>query len=151
MYVNQHRATDGGLLKNWMVVVLFAIILAVGVLASMDTYVVRDSSSETVLWNSSEAFLFVSTVHRGYKFSKLAYILEIVKEYFNIVPSPNNESYATQALKTTSDTTYRYPSQAILLNNFRSVDHLIYASHEREVWKFGDDGFVKMGKEEPQQ
>ena len=130
-------------MRSYTVLALFAILLCIGALASMDTYVVRDAGSETVLWDSSEAYLFVSTIHRGYKFSKLGYLVAILRAYFNVHAYPNDESYTTLALKITPSATYRYPPQAILLQDFRPGDHVVYASPDRQVFKLGDLRFAE--------
>ena len=74
------------------VVILFvASIMAIIRVASMEIYWVRDASGATVFWKDDEAYLFLGSGHTGYRISYLEYPLEIAKEYFYVVPSPNDQ------------------------------------------------------------
>lgn len=137
-------------MKRYAVPAILAILLTTAILAVTDTNIVRDNASETVLWNSREAYLFVNIIHRGYRFSTIGYLIEFVKEYFYAGATVRNESYTTIAFKITEDGVRRYAPQPISFQDFRTREGIVYASHDRQTWKLGDTTFGQVSADEQQ-
>jgi len=55
-------------------------------------YTLRDDNGGTILWNSTEAYLFMSEVQRGYRQSWPAYGVAALFEWFN-APSPPSDQH----------------------------------------------------------
>jgi hypothetical protein len=90
------------MLKKTLVVATMFFIVMVGVLASVDVYYRSDGGGvECALWNADEAYLFANVIHRGYRFSYLGSLVEMVKEYFYVVPAPTDEASSTVVFRIT--------------------------------------------------
>lgn len=81
--------------------VLAVVALIVAALASVRIYLVRDDSGGLLLWNSSEAYLFVWVTHRGFSVSILQYPWIAVREYFYGSTEPDAERLSLDVVRVT--------------------------------------------------
>jgi hypothetical protein len=91
--------------KTVMLVLLAGV---VALLATIDIHVVRVDSGAYLLWNGSEADLFVHSYHRGFRISYLTYPWVVFKQYLNAPPQPDDEQLSAAVIHVTSSRIKRY-------------------------------------------
>lgn len=88
--------------KTKIAITSLAILLAaVGAASVLRIYLIREDSGGDVLWNASEAYLFIDVAHRGAHVSYLEYPWMIFREYVGGVAAPNNERRSVTAIHIT--------------------------------------------------
>src|SRR5258708_3737807 len=75
--------------------------------ASLRMYIIVAGGSGYALWNTNEAYLFMSVSHRGYRMSYLEYPWEVLKEYFSVVPSHDDDLRSLTVIRVTPPTVER--------------------------------------------
>ncbi|MGC2169845.1 MAG: hypothetical protein WA623_00505 [Candidatus Sulfotelmatobacter sp.] len=96
-------------------VAVIVLVLAVSALAWLPVYYVIDRTSGDLVWNSSDAYVFIGVFESGYTFSYLGYLGEMVREIFPFGASePEKKHYYTVVLRITPETVQRYT-----FNNFQ--------------------------------
>lgn len=100
------------------IIAIFVSLVAVLVLALLPGYYVRDGAAGYLIWNSTEAYLFVGVFQYGYTFSHLRYIGEIVREIFPFgASSPQNKHAYTVILHITPDTLQSYSFDSFVISH----------------------------------
>jgi hypothetical protein len=85
------------------------LVLAVSALAWLRVYYVIDRFNGDLVWNSSDAYVFIGVVESGYTFSYSGYLGEVVREIFPFgASSPEEKHYYAVVLRITPETVQRY-------------------------------------------
>lgn len=87
--------------KKTVFAVVVCILGAVAILTSCQMYYARADNAGTLLWNTNEAYLFMSVARRGYHCTYLRYPLMIFEEYFYAPPSPNDQHVSLTVIRIT--------------------------------------------------
>ncbi len=137
------------MLKKTLVVATMFFVLLVGVLASVDVYYRSDGGGvECALWNADEAYLFANVIHRGYRFSYLGSLVEMVKEYFYVVPAPTDEASSTVVFRITPSGVQRYAAGDMSFDLYTPFEGEIYADQDGALWKWAGSHFEVASSEE---
>ncbi len=75
--------------------------------ASLRMYIIVAGGGGYALWNTNEAYLFISVSQRGYHMSYLEYPWEVLKEYFYVVPSHDDDLRSFTVIRVTPSTVER--------------------------------------------
>jgi hypothetical protein len=102
-----------------------------------------------VLWNDKEVFLLVHGVRLGYSFSYLGTAGELAKEYFGIVPHPEERRPFTTVIHITSSGPTRYEENQDFYGE-TPVEGSLYAVRQNDpsLWKWAGTHFEKADAEE---
>jgi hypothetical protein len=101
---------------NRIIAIVVALALIVSALALPRVSHVLNQEYGELLWNSNEAYVFVSVTQYGYSFSYLGFLVEIVRDVFPFGASaPDKKHYYTVVLHITPDAIRRYS-----VDNFQS-------------------------------
>src|ERR1035438_6807085 len=83
MFARHRRATeDPRLTWDRMIAVVIVLGLAVSALVWPRVYYVEKGAVGDVIWNSTEAYVFIKVYQYGHTFSYLGYVGEVVREIF---------------------------------------------------------------------
>lgn len=82
-----------------MAIVLLAV--AIVAAATLKVYFIRNDSAGQLLWNSDEAYLFISAVPRGFHMRYLGYPWVMLSEALYAPPSPDDERISVTAIRVT--------------------------------------------------
>lgn len=127
---------------------ILALLLLVIVLSFLHVYYIGGSGDGDLLWNGNEAYLFVHGERRGYHVSYLGYLPELVKGYFGVIGSPDDESQFTLVIRMTPSKTERCEEKGEF-HYFTPINNNIYAGHNDEnLWKWTGSHFEKASIEE---
>src|SRR5271156_2284241 len=94
--------------KTKAMIVLAILIAGVAGAANYRIYLIREGSGGTVLWDASEADLFVGLYREGTRVSYLRYPWFLVKEYLGAVESPEDSARSTTVIRVTSSGVERH-------------------------------------------
>jgi hypothetical protein len=95
----------------WKRITAFVIALAliVSALALPRVSHLLNQESGNLIWNSNEAYVFISVAQYGYSSSYLGFLIEIVREIFPFGASaPDKKHYYTVVLHITPEAIQRY-------------------------------------------
>ncbi|MDR3675076.1 MAG: hypothetical protein P4N24_06270 [Acidobacteriota bacterium] len=139
----------------WKTTIVLVVVLAVAVsaLAWLRVYYVQDGAVGNVIWNSTEAYVFVNVYQYGYTFSYLGYLGEVVKGILPFGASPPEEQrFYLIVIRITPKAIERYP-----VDNFHIgsppfvVGQNIYVGNllgEAGLMKWSETHFVPMNLDE---
>src|ERR1700732_145552 len=92
-----------------MAVVVIVLAVALSALTLPKVCHVLNQENGTLLWNSNEAYVFMSVTQYGYKSSYLGFLGEIVREIFPFGASaPDNRHFYVAVLHITPEETRHY-------------------------------------------
>jgi len=129
-------------------VVGFGLAVAVIFLCFFHVYYIGGSGDGDLLWNAKEAYLFVHGERRGYHVSYLGYLPELVKGYFGVIGSPDDESQFTLVIRITPSKTQRCEEKGEF-HYFTPIENNIYAGRNDEnLWKWTGGHFEKASIED---
>ncbi|MGB9072840.1 MAG: hypothetical protein WCC22_09215 [Terriglobales bacterium] len=74
-----------------MLIAVALVVLALAASPVLQRYYVQNDNGGKLLWNEKEAYLFMNVNQRGFHFSYLGFAWVVFKEYFNVVPFPDDE------------------------------------------------------------
>jgi hypothetical protein len=114
-------------------------------------YIVREAADGTLLWNEEKAYLFVKVVSRGLHANFLEYLLELVRESFGGVASPDDHSARTIVLDLGSDRVRESCKEGIeffpqILNGDIVGGNI--RDGELQIWKWTGSEFVLATEQE---
>ena len=112
-------------------IVLFAAsVVSIAVIAHQRAYYVRDDGGATLLWHADEAYLFVSTVDRGFQTSYLDLPIVYIKEYFGAPSQPDDERSSLWVIRVTPSGIERriVPEQEKICGFLTPFDGQIFAN-----------------------
>jgi hypothetical protein len=139
-----------------VLIVVIAILAAMTATAvSRRVYFLDDGGGGDVLWNDNEAYLFINDIQRGYSWSYLWYPVELLKEYFYVVPLPDAQRVNLSVLKVTSTGTEHsmIDEGADTANSpsfYTPFGDQIYAWCLGAICKWTGTNFESVGKSEEQ-
>ncbi|MFZ0277185.1 MAG: hypothetical protein WA254_04130 [Candidatus Sulfotelmatobacter sp.] len=97
------------LARRKIIVAVIVLGLAVSALAWLRVYYVIDKSGGDLVWNSSDAYVFIGVVESGHTFSYLGFLGELVRELFPFGASePEKKHYYAVVLHITQEAVQRY-------------------------------------------
>jgi hypothetical protein len=97
------------LARRKIIVAVIVLGLAVSAVARPRVYYVIDKNRGDLVWNSSDAYVFIGVFESGYSFSYLGYLGESVREIFPFGASgPEKKHYYAVVLRITPETVQRY-------------------------------------------
>ncbi len=136
--------------KVTIAIVLLAAVLLI--LASVNVCYVHDQATGTLVWNSSEAYVFMDVVNRGYRLSYLKFVAEIPKDFLGYVRLPNDKHFSTVVVEVMPETGRRYIKQDLNLNSYSIFDGKIFSSDLQggyvSLWFWSGTGFQLATAEE---
>jgi len=116
------------LARRRIIVAVIVLGLAVSALAWLRVYYVIDRSNGDLVWNSSDAYVFIGVVESGYTFTYLRYLGEMVREIFPFGASgPEKKHYHAVVLRITPETVQRYTFDNFQSGNVFAVGKTISA------------------------
>jgi hypothetical protein len=122
--------------------------LAVSALAWLHVYYVMDRFHGNLVWNSSDAYVFVGVVESGHTFSYLGYLGEMVREIFPFGASePEEKHYYEVVLHIAPETIQRYTFDNFQSGNVLAVGKTISAGgflNETTPMKWSGTNFEPM-------
>ncbi len=133
--------------KLLITAVVLAVALAYSVYADLfHVYTLRDDNGGTMLWNSNEAYLFMSEVRRGYRMNWPAFAVSALFEWFNAHPLPTDQRVFFIVIHVTPDGVERHVAKittdtAAIPHFFTPVGQTIYAFSEGSISKLSGDHF----------
>jgi len=151
MYVDRQPAIKGAMSRKKKV--LLSIILVAGAVLAyplyadmFHVYTVRDDNGGTILWNSNEAYLFMSEVKRGYRMSWPGFAVAALFDWFNAPSLPSDQHIVLTVIHVTSSGVERHIAQitkdtASVPHFFTPVGLTIYAFSEGVIYKLSADHF----------
>ena len=92
------------MLKKATVVIVAVILIA----AAFHIYFLREYAGGWLLWDASEAYLFVDVIREGYHVSYIGYPWFAAKEYFGAVESPLDSHAALVVIRVGSSGVERH-------------------------------------------
>ena len=114
--------------RRKIIVAVIVLGLAASALVWLRVYYVIDRSNGHLVWNSSDAYVFIGVVESGYTFSYLGYLGEVVREIFPFgASSPEKKHYYAVVLHITSETVQRYSFDNFQSGNVFAVGKTISA------------------------
>ena len=114
-------------------------------------YIVRDAVDGTLLWNEEKAYLFVKVVSRGLHPDFPEYLLELARESFGGVASPDDQSTRTIVLDPGSDRVREFSKEDFefspqILNGGIVGGNM--KDGELQIWKWTGSEFVLATEQE---
>jgi hypothetical protein len=137
-------------MKTTIVIVLVVVVLAA--LTFIPMYHVREDSGGQLLWKGDRAYLFVSVVRRGYRFSYWAYPWTVLSEYLGALPVPVSQRRTLDVLLLTPNTLERHVLE-IEGNDphlFTPFEGHIYANCQGTPCKWNETHFEPATEDEGQ-
>ncbi len=135
-------------MKRLVVRIGIAVLVILVALASLKVYYIRYGADGTLLWNASEAYLFINVGNLGYMLSYLEYPVEAVKEYFGDVGLPQNRRFAVVVLHISPESIQRWEVQDTSLDFYTPIDGVIYANKQGTLWKWSGTQFEPASQPE---
>jgi hypothetical protein len=114
-------------------------------------YIVHDATDGTLLWKEEKAYLFVRVVSRGLHANFPEYLLELVRESFGGVASPDDQSVCTIVLDIGSDRVREFSKEGIeffpqILNG--DIVGGYTKNGEFQIWKWTGSEFLLATEQE---
>ena len=117
-------------------------------------YTIRNDNGGTILWNTDEAYLFMTIHRRGYCSTWPSYVLAAMQQWLKAgPPSPSDQRVLFTVIHVTPSGLERHveelpESESISPHFFTPVGGLIYAFSEGTVYKWNGQHFVPAPLEE---
>ena len=113
--------------RFWVAITAVAILV---LLLSMRVYYVRTDSGGELFWNADNAYFFIAMADRGYRFSYLGYLVELVREIFPFGASaPSDKHFSVLVLQVTPSAVQRYSVDNFWLARVEPFQGTLYAAN----------------------
>jgi hypothetical protein len=100
-------------IKLKLTVLVAVLVIGVGVLVLGKIYLIRDDSGGELLWNGSEAYLFMGVSHRGFQIGYLEYPWVVLKELLYGVRGPDDQRTSVTVVHITASGVDRHVVEAL--------------------------------------
>lgn len=128
---------------------ILSLALLLVILSFLRIYFIGGDGTCDLLWNQNEAYLFIHGTRLGYTPSYLGYLGEMAREYFGIVPSPDERRPFTTVVRVSRLGLQRYEASEMFYR-VTPLEETLYAAHynDPELWKWVKTHFEKVSAEE---
>ena len=128
---------------------VLSLALLLVILSFFRIYYIGGDGTCDLLWNQNEAYLFVHGTRLGYTPSYLGYVGEMAREYFGVVPSPDERHPFTTVVRVSPLGLQRYEASEIFYR-VTPLEESLYVAHynDSELWKWVKTHFEKVSAEE---
>ena len=130
---------------NRIIVFVAGLLLAVS--AFVKTYHRRVDADGNLLWNPTEAYLFINVGSRGYYISYLQYPVQVIKEYFGDVPLPTAERFSVLVFHITRDAVEKNVAENILPDLYTPLGRTVYVNVQGRLWEWSGSSFAPASVE----
>lgn len=144
--------------KKLKLIVLVAVLaIGVGVLVTGKMYFIRDDGGGDLIWNGSEAYLFMDVRRRGFQIGYLEYPIVILKELLYGVRGPDDQRTSVTVIHITASGVERHlveasdEEQANTPNFYTPFQGSIYANYHGSLCKWTGSKFETASAEEQSQ
>ncbi|HEX5425294.1 MAG TPA: hypothetical protein VFW94_17225 [Candidatus Acidoferrales bacterium] len=118
------------MLKRIALTLLIVLVMAVILAASLHVYYMRGYGSGDLLWNQTEAYLFVPVTHFGYRMTYLGLAGAMVKAIFPYgVTTPTEKHFSLVVLRITPTSLKRYTADNIEISFIEPFDGVLYTGN----------------------
>jgi hypothetical protein len=134
-------------IKLKLTVLVVVLVIGVGVLVFGKIYLIRDDSGGEVLWNGSEAYLFMGVSHRGFQIGYLEYPWVVLKELLYGVRGPDDQRTSVTVVHITASGVDRHvvealdEEQANTPDLYTPFEGYIYANYHGSLCKWTGNKF----------
>ncbi len=140
--------------KLKLIVLVAVLVIGVGVLVFGKTYFIRDDSGGDLIWDGSEAFLFVDVRHRGFQMGYLEYPWVVLKELLYGVRGPDAQRTSVTVVHITASGVDRHvvealdEEQANTPDLYTPFEGSVYANYHGSLCKWTGSRFETATAEE---
>jgi hypothetical protein len=137
-----------------LAVLVAVLVIGVGVLVFGKMYFIRDDSGGYLLWNGSEAYLFMDVSHRGFQIGYLEYRWVVLKELLYGVRGPDDQRTSVTVVHITASRVDRNvvealdEEQANTPDLYTPLEGYIYANYHGSLCKWTGNKFETATPEE---
>src|SRR5487761_1043364 len=140
--------------KLKLTVLTAILVIAVGILVFGKIYFIRDDSGGDLLWNGSEAYLFMSVHRRGFQIEYLEYPWVVLKELLYGVRGPDDQRTSVMVVHITASGVDRNVVEALdeepanTPDLYTPFEGYIYANYHGSLRKWSGNRFETATAEE---
>jgi len=140
--------------KLKLTVLIAVLVIGVGVLVFGKIYLIRDDSGGDLLWDGSEAYLFMDVRHRGFQIGYLEYPWVVLKELLYGVRGPDDQRTSVTVVHITASGVDRHvvealdEEQANTPDLYTPFEDYIYANYHGSLCKWTGNKFETATAEE---
>ncbi|MFZ0861408.1 MAG: hypothetical protein WB781_23750 [Candidatus Sulfotelmatobacter sp.] len=140
--------------KLKLTVLIAVLVIGVGVLVFGKIYLIRDDSGGDLLWDGSEAYLFMDVRHRGFQIGYLEYPWVVLKELLYGVQGPDDQRTSVTVVHITASGVDRHvvealdEEQANTPDLYTPFEDYIYANYHGSLCKWTGNKFETATAEE---
>ena len=119
-------------------VILVVVLLGLSV---FPVYRIRQRTTETLLWDDREAYLFVNLATVGYHPSYLGFLLDATKEFFGASTAPDNRASSVLIFHVTGRGVETHTEKNLSLDFYTPLEGNIYANRQGTPVKWSGEHF----------
>ncbi len=140
--------------KLKLTVLIAVLVIGVGVLVFGKIYLIRDDSGGDLLWDGSEAYLFMDVRHRGFQIGYLEFPWVVLKELLYGVRGPDDQRTSVTVVHITASGVDRHvvealdEEQANTPDLYTPFEGYIYANYHGSLCKWTGNKFETATAEE---
>jgi hypothetical protein len=136
--------------KKWILTVTIA--LGISVLASSfaDAYYLEDGVTGDLVWNETDAYLFLQTGSIGWRFAYLEYPVELIKVFLGGSVGADDRTSSVIVFQIGPDSVRRYEPQPLSLGSVSPIHEGIYARSDQGLMKWSGVRFERASVAEAQ-